>query len=131
MNCGYYQSLYFKIWIENGICCFRYNTEALTLPVAKHLVQARIELCEQVTYPVVADIRAIKSVEPSASHFLACEESVQLIAAGAIITANQFHKIAGNFFILFDKPKVPARLFSVESEALAWLQQFKKARMTG
>ncbi len=131
MNHGYYQTLYFKVWIENGICCIRYDTKALTLPVAEHLVQARMELCEQVSYPVLADIRAIKSVEPAASQYLACKENVRLVAAGAIIAANQFHKIAGNFFILFDKPKVPSRLFTSESEALAWLQQFKNARMTG
>ncbi len=78
-------------------------------------------MCEGMTYPVLADIRAVKSVEPAARKFLAGDVSTNLISAGAILINNQFHKVAGNIFIQFNKPKMPTRLFTDESEALAWV----------
>jgi hypothetical protein len=131
MNDKYCRTLHYKVWVEGEILHIRYSTDEITLPIAKQAVEWRMKICEGMTYPILADIRSVKSVEPAARKFLAGGISTDLISAGAFLINNQFHKVAGNFFIQFNKPKMPTRLFTCETEARAWLQQYKDVRMTG
>ena len=131
MNDKYFLTLQFKVWIEDETIRIRYLTDEITLPIAKQAVECRREVSNGMTYPALADIKALKSVDPAVRKFWASEVSTDLISAGAILISNQFHKVAGNIFIQFNKPKMPTRLFTCETEARAWLQQYKDVRMTG
>ena len=52
------------------------------------------------------------------------EDSSKNRLAKAIIINSLAQKMLGNFFIHFNKPQGPIKLFQTESEALAWLNEF-------
>jgi hypothetical protein len=130
MKKDYYRSLYFKTWIEDEVVHFVYTTDVLTPEIAKQAVSIRLDMYDGLAYPILTDIRAIKSVDTEARRYLADQESNQLITAGALLVNNHFHKVAGNIFVMVNKPTVPAKLFTSEGEALAWLQRYKNIRST-
>lgn len=130
MNTDYFISFNLKMWIDDGI--FRVNifSENIDLNIVQTGVRERLKICGGESYPLLSDCRRIKNVDKEARAFLAKPENTVLISAGALLVNNQLQKVLGNFFIQINKPPVPARLFTDESEAIAWLQQFKKMRST-
>jgi hypothetical protein len=44
--------------------------------------------------------------------------------AMAIIVTSTANRLIGNFYINFNKPKVPTKLFSTEEKALEWLKDY-------
>ncbi len=54
-------------------------------------------------------------------------EKEKYIIAQAILVKNFANKLVGNFYIKFQKPKVPNKLFSSEAEALKWLEKMIEA----
>jgi hypothetical protein len=44
--------------------------------------------------------------------------------AMALIVNSTANRLIGNFYINFNKPKVPTRLFPTEEKALRWLEEF-------
>lgn len=131
MKDNYCRTLYYKAWIEDDIFHVVYNIDIVTLPIAKQALETRKQLCCGVDYPMFADIRSLKASDTEASRFMSSAESTQYLRAGALLVNNQFQKVSGNFFIMVNKPPVPAKLFTSEVEAFAWLQQFKNMRSTG
>jgi len=44
--------------------------------------------------------------------------------AMAVIVSSTANRLIGNFYINFNKPKVPSRIFSSEEKAIEWLKGF-------
>jgi hypothetical protein len=44
--------------------------------------------------------------------------------AMALVVNSTANRLIGNFYINFNKPKVPTKLFSTEEKALKWLEEF-------
>jgi hypothetical protein len=65
---------------------------------------------------------AIPPVE--AREFWAKKESCPYSSADAYITTYLGHKIIGNFYLKFNKPGRPTRVFTKEDEAVEWLKTF-------
>jgi hypothetical protein len=126
----YCRTLYFKAWMRDGIFHCVYTVNFLTLPVAEQVVANRLQIFGGTPYPVLADIRAVRGADPEVSKYLSSGEAIRLVTAGALLVNSQFHKIAGNVFLHFHKPSIPAKLFTEESEAMAWLCQFRKPYFT-
>lgn len=59
-----------------------------------------------------------------ARKYSASEENNIYTIADAFVTKSEALRIVGNFYIRFDKPTRPTRLFSNEGEALKWLRTF-------
>ena len=131
MKHNYCRTLYYKAWIEDDIFHIVYNINVITLQIAKQALETRKQLCDGIDYPMFADIRSIKATDTEASRFMSSAESTQYLRAGALLVNNQVQKVSGNFFIMVNKPPVPAKLFTSEVDAFAWLQQFKNMRSTG
>jgi len=127
---NYCRTLYCKGFLKDGIVFFTYTTDVLTLPIAEQIVEARLQLVNGVTYPLLADVRSVKSVEPEALGYLAGPRSTHLVSAGALLVNGQFQKVASTMYLHVNKPPVTARLFTGEQEALSWLKQFKELRST-
>ncbi len=131
MKDNYCRTLHYRAWIEDEIFHVVYNSDLFTLQIAKQAVETRKELCGGMEYPMFADIRGIKVTDTEVRRYLASPDSTQYLKAGALLISNQFQRVAGNFFIMVNKPPVPAKLFTSEADAFAWLQQFKNMRSTG
>ena len=76
-----------------------------------------------ISYPVLANIKGVKSITKEAREYLA-EEGTRLVKAGAIIIGSPLNKMLGNIFLTINNPKVPTKLFTDEKEAKEWLRQY-------
>lgn len=112
------------MWIENGIL---YGTFAhdlhLSLDIAKSSVEARIFLSKGQSYPLVVDMRGIKSTTRDARRYMATMGTT-LVKACALITGSALNRAIGNVFLSIDRPSVPSRLFTDEEKAREWLKGF-------
>lgn len=54
---------------------------------------------------------------------LASKEFTSKRIAAAFVTTSLANKLIGNFFINFNRPATPTRMFTDEAAALAWLQE--------
>ncbi len=122
-----YQNELYKIEFKEGILFVTYISGPITLDVAKNLVLQRTKLTNNQPCPVLVNSVHVNEIDLNARSFLASEEGVKGLTAGAIVTNSIFTKHLANFFmnISFSKSKMPARVFSDEKDAIEWLNQFK------
>jgi len=65
------------------------------------------------------------NVSKEAREFMALEESVRFSIAEAYILQSLAQKIVANFFLRFNTPKAPTRMFTNRESAEKWLRTFK------
>lgn len=73
--------------------------------------------------PVLVDLRLLKSQSPEARALLAGPVAARVSAAVALLIGSPLSRVLGNFYLRFNRPETPTRLFSTEEEARAWLLQ--------
>ncbi|MES2680559.1 MAG: hypothetical protein V4635_11765 [Bacteroidota bacterium] len=56
--------------------------------------------------------------------FWAKKEACPYASADAYITSTFGHKLIGNFYLAFNKPGRPTRIFAQQKEAVEWLRTF-------
>lgn len=111
---------YIRMWIDEQIMYCKYADDLmLSLDIARSCVEARIHFSRGKSYPVVVDMRGLKSATREAREYLATI-GVTLVKAGALITGSKFNMALGNLFLTIDKPQVPTRLFTSEEKARQW-----------
>lgn len=116
-----------KIWLEaDGIVREVFVADAeITVKDIRDNTDAIIAASQGRKRPVLFDGRAIVNTpnrevrEYSASDKVADGWSAMAFLVGSPIT-----KLMGNFFMTVNRPVFPCRLFTSESEALAWLKRF-------
>lgn len=84
------------------------------------------ELGEGKRYYNLVTFEDFITVSAEARKFAASEASNIYTVADAFVVKNTALKLVGNFYLTFNKPKVPSKLFSDEENALAWLYSLKK-----
>lgn len=52
----------------------------------------------------------------------------EYIIADAVVTRDYSHEISANFFIRFNRPNRPVKLFPSEEKAINWIHELKKKR---
>lgn len=112
--------------IQNEILIVRYPARKIDLRTAMNIVTLRKEYARGRDYPVMADTRKIKSATREAREYLSSAEALEGLTAGAILSDSSFSAFIANFFLKVNRPKMPTRLFTVEENAMKWLEQFKK-----
>lgn len=122
-----FESDYASIWFDDGILCTKFSEGIeLTFQVVKACVDARIFLSRGQAYPVLLDIRGLKSATGSARKYLASMGST-LVTADALVIGSPATKTIGNIFIKVDSPPVPTKLFVSEQKAKEWLTQYRSS----
>ncbi len=124
---GVYENNYVRFEIKNGIVIGTFKQGPVTLEEAKIIVEERIKLSNGKDFPVLIKDVGLKSIKSDAREYLSSDEAVRCISASAMVANNMFAKHLANFFVKISvaKPKVPTKIFSIEEEAIAWLQQYK------
>ena len=75
--------------------------------------------------PTLSDVRKAKFVTSEARDIYSsksCDDNVSCIA---MVISNPVSSFIGNFFMKFNKPNYPMRLFTNEDAAYAWLLKHK------
>jgi hypothetical protein len=63
-------------------------------------------------------------MDPDAREYYSSEEAAQVVCACAGITNSLIGRVIGNFFIGFNRPPTPGRIFNSEEDAVKWLKTF-------
>ena len=96
-----------------------------TLEVTIEGIEARKTLLGGRKFPVLIDMRLMSEVSEEARKYSATKETTELYLAMAILSGKSLPaKLIGNFFIKFNKPPIPTKLFKSEAKALTWLETF-------
>lgn len=69
-------------------------------------------------------LKKFVSVGSEARKVAASEENNRYTIADAFVTDSVALKLVGNFYIRYDKPVRPTKLFTNEEDALRWLRTF-------
>ncbi len=115
---------YASMWMEGGIlyCKFAHDLH-VSLDVARACVELRIFFSKSKSYPLLIDMRGIKSTTRESRKYMATVGST-LVTAGALITGSRFNTTIANIFLTIDKPPVPTKLFTSEEKARQWLKDY-------
>ena len=95
----------------------------VTLADAKENVAAALKAANGKRLPLFVDITSVRSVTREARLHYRDEAGLHATAA-AILIGSTISRVIGSFIIGLDKPAVPARLFTSETEAIEWLKGF-------
>lgn len=114
------------IELEDGIVVAKWKNSFVDLNVAKQAVKWRLECTNFTSYPLLSNIKLVKSSTKEARDFLATEKGCEGIIAAAVLIDSPISSMIGNFFIRVSKPLRPTKIFTNEGEAKKWLTKFVK-----
>ncbi len=72
-------------------------------------------------YPILVDIRKIRSISKEARDHFAMRDRPPGVSAIAMLVSSPLSRIIGNFFLGLNKPKVPTKMFTQMEAAEHWL----------
>ena len=108
--------------LEDGILLGNWKCDIIDLDVAKEVVKHRVEATEGKKYPLLVDIKNVKTSTKEARDFLASEKGCEGLVASGILIGSSIGSMIGNFFINISRPYIPTQLFSDEAKAKKWLK---------
>jgi hypothetical protein len=76
--------------------------------------------------PLLVDMSQVRSINRQARTYYTTE-GPKVVCAVALVVGSPLSRMLGNFFIGFQKPPIPLRLFSTTADAAAWLRRFLPA----
>jgi len=100
-----------------------YEGAELELEDVRQMKASSMKLAEGKKYAILLDATNSFNVTPEANKVLASKEYTEYRVAAAFVTNSLANKIAGNFFIKFNKPASPTKMFTDEATAFEWLQE--------
>jgi len=105
------------LWCENGIVHGQfYDGAEVSLEDARENLSATGRLTQGQRRPVLVDWRAARSQSAEARALFAGPAATAVTVAVALVTSSPLSRVLGNFFLGFNRPETPARLFtSVEA----------------
>ena len=114
-----------KLWLDDGGILHEYFSPKtdFTIQDAEQSMAVGLELSEGADFSWLVDMTGMKSITKEAREYFGEVENSQMKAVG-LVTNSPVSKVFGNFFLRFNKPKLPVRLFSSEKQAIRWLKEF-------
>lgn len=106
--------------IEHSIIVLRYKPKRVNLEDCYQFLDWCNKNIAGQKYLMLNVLHPNNSFTEEAKQFSA-KEGTQFSIAEAFVLNNGFLKIIGNFYLRFNKPNAPTRLFSSEDDARAWL----------
>ena len=115
-----------KFWLrDDGIVhCIDLAKSQVMLADAKENVAAALKVANRKRVPILVDITSVRSV-PRVTREVRLyyrDKTGVHATAVALLIGSTVSRIIGTFIIGLDKPAVPARLFTSETEAIEWLE---------
>ncbi len=115
---------YADFWIEEGILFFVYKPNILVdLEAARAVVKERLRFQNGISYPILCDIRQLKTANKAAREYLAEQGCVNALAV-ALLIEKAYSGTLSTAFINISNPSVPTREFTSMPEALWFLDGF-------
>lgn len=112
---------------EGNIIVLRYKEKHVDLDACHEFMAWCESTIPNQKYPMLNVLHPNNTFTEEAKKFSA-NEGVSYSISEAFVLNNGMLKIIGNFYLRFNRPKVPTRLFSGEEEARKWLNTFVPAQ---
>ena len=81
------------------------------------------ELSGDQVYPILVDIRKIRSISKEARDHFAMRDRKPGVIAIAMLVSSPLSRIIGNFFLGLNHPAVPTRMFTDRDKAEEWIMK--------
>lgn len=115
----------FTTWLQDGVCRTKVKQAAIIeLSDAIENSKTVTELSAGEIYPLLVDLREINSIAKEARDHFSMKGRKPGVLAIAMLVKSPVSSIVGNFFLGLNKPTVPTHLFTSETKALQWLEEF-------
>lgn len=82
-----------------------------------------IEVSGGANYPILVDLKEIKSISKEARDHFSMRGRKPNVTAIAMLVSSPLSRIIGNFFLGLNKPTVPTRMFTSEEDAIYWMKR--------
>ena len=112
------------IKLEGGIVNAKWKDTIIDLSTAKQAVKERLEITDNISFPIISNIIQVKNISKEARDYLATEEGCEGITAAAILINSALGSMLGNFWVRISKPLRPTRIFTNEEDAKKWLAKY-------
>ncbi|WP_367769146.1 hypothetical protein AB3G33_10615 [Flavobacterium sp. WC2421] len=113
-----------QFWIHNEILFFKYKPNVvINLTAAQRIVGDRIQLQNEMAYPIFCDIRGIVDSDKAARDYLAQSGSI-LTKAVSLVGHQSVSLSMISFYLKICKPSVPTKIFTDEAAALVFLEKY-------
>jgi hypothetical protein len=112
---------------DEGIVVVRIAPRARqSLEQAHENLSCAIRSADGVKRPIYVDISRCEPLSVEVRHYYSGQALVDAFTAlGLRITASPFGRMMGNVYLRVARPGVPARLFTDDDRAIAWLREFR------
>jgi hypothetical protein len=111
-----------ELWLEAGILRGRFLANAdVTGPDARENLDLSLRLVGGVRTPTLIDLREVRSQSAEARALLAGPDATRVSSRVALIVGSPLSRVVGSFFLRFNRPGTPTRLFGDVERAVAWL----------
>lgn len=116
------------LWLDRFVRGRFHQGAEVTAADARENLEATARLCGGRVRPVLVDLRGIRSQSAEARALFAGPEGTAVSSAVALVIGSVLSRVLGNFYLGFNRPEVPTRLFTSVAEAEVWLAGFEERR---
>ncbi|MFY0712636.1 hypothetical protein J1D01_03085 [Seonamhaeicola sp. NFXS20] len=115
---------YASFWLKGGILFFVYKEHVdILLSDAMAILSDRLKLQKGKAYPVLCDIRGVRSIDMDARRYLAAEGSV-FIKAIALVSDTPLSLIFSKIYVTGNTPPIPTEVHTTYDDAIRFLSGF-------
>ncbi len=117
---------YYELSIEHGIFIARYKNNVVVDKAISLEINVKRELmCADKKYPCLIFAEDVKYWTKEARALMATDHYNRFSKAIAVISNTSLvHATLINFYLKFDRPKIPTRFFINSSNATEWLKKY-------
>lgn len=125
-NCVQIEISYAYLQIEDNVLFITLKEDAeIDVEHVEEAIRSRKEIQKDEPMLVLLDVRKLYTITNEARSIAAKNESlIRLSKARAILTSSLATKMFANFFIKFNKPPTPTKMFNNKEKAIEWLNTF-------
>lgn len=114
-----------KMWIADEILFFVYKPiDLIDIKRARIIVKQRLEIQNEVAYPVFCDLRGVNNAQKEAREYLAIEGSL-MTKAIALLVKDEHAKTILDMYLSTTVVKTPTQVFLEKDRALSFLKAYK------
>lgn len=117
--------IFYREHLLRGI--FLENVDVSTDDAKECVAVARGILGPGASLPLRVDLRRIRSLSSGARDYLSGPEALAIAPAVGIVIGSPLSRAIGNFYLGFNRPGVPTKLFTDFASADKWLESFLPA----
>jgi len=113
---------YLLVWEEDGIICNQYKKPVVTLEIAKLSVATRLKVTHSSPCKLFVDPKNVRSITKEARDYYTTDEAMNLADAAAVLATSMISMLIATFFLNFNKPPKPFKIFTSKEKAFEWLK---------